>query len=134
MLTSPKVIVPDHIERTGAPASSIAAACAPPLRLRLGNFLLLHGGDARSQAVRQTRGRSFPLALDRLDLLAARLGLDQLAQPLAILVVPFRRIEIGFDGRDELLRQLQLGSCGSVRLGGLDAREAQYLVGAAQCR
>src|ERR1044072_6842439 len=109
MLTSPNVIVPDHIERTGAPGSAAASACgASPLRLRLGNFLLLHRGDAGSQAVREIRGRRLSLLLDGLDLLAARLGFDQLVQPLAILVGPRRRIELALDRSHQLLRQLEL--------------------------
>src|SRR5262245_5041824 len=104
MLTRPNVIVPDHMERTGAPAVS-AVSSGPPWCLRLGNLLLLHGRDAGPQAVRKIRRGRLPFLLDGLDLLAARLGFDQLMQPLAILVGPGRRIEVALDRRHQLLRE-----------------------------
>src|SRR5262249_34366616 len=102
MLTNPNVIVPDQIDRTGAPAASCDSG-APPSCLRLGNLLLPSGCDARSQALRETYCRRLLPAADGLDLFAACLGLDQLAQPLPIFVRPRRRIEIRFDRRHELL-------------------------------
>src|SRR5262245_16006616 len=110
MLTNPKVIVPDHIERTGAPTVSIVS-CAPPLRFCLGNLLLLHGGDAGAQALCETRGRRLLRASDGLQLLAACFSLDQLVQTFAILVLPRRGLEIRFDGRHELLCEFQFAGC-----------------------
>ena len=134
MLTSPNVIVPDHKRanrRAGAFRS--AAALRSAVCLRLGNFLLLHGSDAGPQAVGETlaaassspAGSTFsPRALASINLHSR----------FAIFVLPLRRIEVGFDGRDELRRQLQLARVRSCRLRGLDAGETQHLVGATQCR
>src|SRR5688572_30367571 len=95
MLTSPKVIVPDHSERTRAlELSCSCSASGASLRLRLGNFPLPGRGDARLQAIGKIRLRSLLLHTHRLDFLAARLGCDEFAQPLAILVLPLFGIEI----------------------------------------
>src|SRR5262245_43861090 len=89
MLTRPNVIVPDHNERTRAPLlSSSAGGAAARLRLRLGNFLLLGGGEAGFQAVGETALDTLFLRGHRLDLVAARFGFDQLVQALPIVVLP----------------------------------------------
>src|SRR5262245_34553037 len=119
MLTSPNVIVPDHIERTGAPALSLSAE--PPSCERLGNFLLLRGRNAGAQAFCETCRRRLPAGLDRLELFAARLCLDQLAQALPILVLPRRRVEVARDRSDQLLCELEFAGRRRGRLAGLDA-------------
>src|ERR1044071_9191450 len=105
MLTSPKVMVPDQLGRTGAGASSAAGR----VRLRRsGNFLLPSRSDAGFEAGEQARLRRLFLTLSGRRFFATRLGLDQVAQSFPILVVPLPRIEIPRNGVDQLSCELEL--------------------------
>src|SRR3954466_11773227 len=97
MLTSPKVIVPVQVGRTGAELCSSSAVSL--WRFPLGNSLLLFRcRNAGPQTFRETRLRRLLLHRHGLQFLAARFGLDELAQSLSILVLPCRRIKVGRDG------------------------------------
>src|SRR5512138_2053726 len=134
MLTSPNVIVPDQKERTGAGPAPESLPFPLPLLDRLGNFLLPRLREARFQGIRETRFRRFALALDRRDLLAVQLRVDQGPNALAVLVLPLLGLEVTADRRDELLSELQLAGLRRVGLRDVDVRKAQHLFGAPERR
>ena len=107
MLTSPNVIVPDQNERTGAPAA-LPASAAALLCLRLGNFLLLRSGDTRAQAVGETCLGAFFFGSTGSSFSPRALASISLHRRSRYSFCHSFGIEIGCDGCDELLAELQL--------------------------
>src|SRR5687768_11327634 len=112
MLTRPKLMVPDQNGRADLAASSLTGPSVPTSSSAVsGNgfpLLPLNDFQARGKTLCQRCGRLF----SRDDLqpwpFAARLLLNELHDPVAILVAKILRPELSFERGNELLRHLEL--------------------------